>query len=518
MRNTQLGIYDGIRITFDECVQMTVDSINRIEGMYDTWVLMWSGGKDSTTMVTIIIQLIATGQIKPPKHLKIFISDTRMELIPLWMNAVEIISQLRDRQFDVEIVMGDIDNRFWVYMLGYGVPPPSNTFRWCTPKLKIDPSTQRLERYMAELNGTTDQTKWKKALLMTGVRIGESAARDARINISCSKDGSECGQGHYHHISKNWLDRLAPVIHWRTCIIWDWLKLFAPMKKYGGWQTAMLAEAYGDGEDINTRTGCIGCNLASKDKALLAIIKLPQWAYLKPLLKIRDLYAWMKSPEQRLRKVGYQVTKAGKGAPNQNRMGPLTFDARKEGLYRLKTIIEEVNSEARRLGRPEIDILNQEEEKRIYWHWENQSWPQGWEGTEPIATESFIQFFKDGSYQPDLFHQTHKPMIQSLEIAVKWKHYRDTHFNMYRSTSTVAAYRRNIAGYQHILKGVAAGLRLTITETLVEMLRTESDSITSLKLTCAGYDLIQGQDYTLEHPRKLSTPGTHTGAKKTPQS
>lgn len=403
MRNAQLGIYDGIRITFDECVQMTVDSINRIEDMYDTWVLMWSGGKDSTTMVTLLLQLISTGQIKAPKNLKIYISDTRMELIPLWFNALELIEQIKARGYDVEIIMSDLDERFWVYMLGYGVPPPSNTFRWCTPKLKIDPSTKRLERYMAQLNGTTDQTKWKKALLMTGVRIGESAARDARINISCSKDGSECGQGHYHHISKTWLDRLAPIIHWRTCIIWDWLKLFAPCEKYGGWKTDMLAEAYGDGEDINTRTGCIGCNLASKDKALLVILKYPQWEYLKPLLEIRALFAWLKKPQQRLRKVGYQIKKDGKGSKNQNRMGPLTMQAREEGLVRLKAIIDGVNIEAKKQGRPEIDILNKEEENRIKWHWKNNSWPKEWDGTEPVASQPFLQYYSDGSSQPDLF-------------------------------------------------------------------------------------------------------------------
>jgi hypothetical protein len=31
--------------------------------------------------------------------------------------------------------------------------------------------------------------------MLTGVRIGESAARDQRIALSCTKDGGECGQG-----------------------------------------------------------------------------------------------------------------------------------------------------------------------------------------------------------------------------------------------------------------------------------------------------------------------------------
>ncbi len=399
----QTGIWDDMRITLGECMEMTIDSIKQIESLYDTWILMWSGGKDSTTMLTVILQLIADGHIKRPKNLKVFISDTRMELIPLWFTAMDLIDQVRERGYDVEIVRSPIDDRFWVYMLGYGVPPPSNTFRWCTQKLKIDPAEKAMETYLSKLNGTSDKLAWGKVLMMTGVRIGESAARDARISLSCGKDGTECGQGHYHAITNSYLDRLAPIIHWRTCIEWDWLKLFAP-GRHGGWKTAMLADAYGDGEDPNTRTGCIGCNLVQKDRALLVIVKLDHWSYLKPLLKVRSIYAWLKKPSQRIRKVGFQVTKNGKGAKNQNRMGPLTMEARKEGLDRLISIITEVNHRAEELGRPKIDLLNSEEEARIKWHWQNGSWPQGWSGSEPVASKSFVQYFQDGSHQPSMFN------------------------------------------------------------------------------------------------------------------
>lgn len=399
MTNKQPTIWDDLRLSLEECIAMTVDSIKRIEGIYDTWFLMWSGGKDSTTMVTMIIYLISTGAIKAPQKLKIFISDTRMELVPLWLNVLEIIDQLTEKGYEVEVVNGEIDNRFWVYMLGYGVPPPSNTFRWCTPKLKIDPITISLKTYMASRYDSLDESSWSKVLLMTGVRIGESVARDARINMSCSKDGSECGQGHYHHISNSWNDTLAPIIHYRTCLIWDWLMLYAPKKEFGGWSTRMLAEAYGDDEDHDNRTGCIGCNLASKDKALISIIRQPRWAYLSPLLKIRELYTWLKKPSQRLRKTGFQKTKSGIGSKNQNRMGPLTIEARKEGLVRLLSIINEVNTEALKLDRPQIDILNEEEISRIKEHWKMNSYPNGWSGTEVRADIPFTQYFKDGSSQ-----------------------------------------------------------------------------------------------------------------------
>ena len=223
--------------------------------------------------------------------------------------------------------------------------------------------------------------------------------------MSCSKNGSECGQGHYHHISRGWIDQLAPLIHWRVCAIWDWLSIYAPMAKFGSWETGLLAQAYGgeEAEEKNARTGCIGCNLVSKDKALLEIVKIPKWEYLSPLLDLRQMYAWLKLPKNRLRKIGFQTTKKGDGASNQNRMGPLTMEARKEGLERLLALIARVNKQAVKDDRPKIDIINAEEIDRIHWHWRQESWPQGWSGKEAVADLPFTQFYADGSSQDSLF-------------------------------------------------------------------------------------------------------------------
>ena len=56
-----------------------------------------------------------------------------------------------------------------------------------------------------------------------------------------------------------------------------------------GFSTQMVAEAYGgdEAEEINARTGCVGCNLASKDVALDALLKLPQTESLPPFIPNR---------------------------------------------------------------------------------------------------------------------------------------------------------------------------------------------------------------------------------------
>ena len=51
-------------------------------------------------------------------------------------------------------------------MLGRGVPPPSNTFRWCTERIKIKPMLDAIEGIYVETG--------QKFLQLTGVRLGES--------------------------------------------------------------------------------------------------------------------------------------------------------------------------------------------------------------------------------------------------------------------------------------------------------------------------------------------------------
>ena len=205
----------------------------------------------------------------------------------------------------------------------------------------------------------------EKFLMLTGVRLGESAARDQRIALSCSKDGAECGQGWYQQATpESVADVLAPCLHWRVCHIWDWLTFHAPSY---GFPTQVIAEVYGgdEKEEVNARTGCVGCNLASKDTALLTVLKLPYWSYLAPLLRLRPLYADLKKPQYRLRKDGTDRRKDGTLAANPMRMGPLTMEARRYGLAQVLDIQEQVNRVARRKGRPCIDLINEEEHRRI---------------------------------------------------------------------------------------------------------------------------------------------------------
>lgn len=395
----------GVRMVHEEAVDLTIASLRAYWSNHPHKSVAWSGGKDSTTLLTLLIHLIDIGELPQPDHLRVFYADTRQELPPIQAAAEAIMAKLRERNWiTVETVRAPLDKRFMVYILGRGVPPPNNnTLRWCTRQIKVDPMSTALAEAIADVAGS--------ALMITGVREGESAVRDDRITMSCSKDGAECGQGWYQQVLpeakgiRGRLATLAPLLHWRVCIVWDWLKIYAPQPEFGGWPTAILADAYGgdDAEEINARTGCICCPLASKDTALLAIIAMPAWAYLAPLLELRELYRWLREPAQRIRKAGAERLKDGSLAKNPQRMGPITLEVREIALAKVLDIQSRVNAEADRLGRPRVDILNEEEADRIRELIAAKQWPDGWDGDEPSAAAWLDSVYQDGSVQPILF-------------------------------------------------------------------------------------------------------------------
>lgn len=388
------SLFEQDRMVLKDAIDMTIASLRIYAERYRHWAIAFSGGKDSTAVVTLVAHLIETGQIPKPESLTVLYADTRMELAPLQFSAMSVIDELRDRDIDARVVLPPLDDRYFVYMLGRGIPPPNNkTFRWCTSQIKIEPMHAALADLRARIG--------EKLLMLTGVRLGESAARDERIITSCSRDNAECGQGWLQiHTPEAIADTLAPIVHWRVCHVWAWLTTHGPL---AGFRTTAVAAAYGgdEAEEINARTGCTGCPLASKDTALDAIVKQQEWAYLAPLKRLRLLYEELRfNRRYRLRKAGVERLKDGSIGKNPQRIGPLTMEAREYGLAQILDIQASVNAVAVATKRPFADLINPEEEARIRDLIAANTWPKKWTGDEPVADEPIDRCFADGSVQP----------------------------------------------------------------------------------------------------------------------
>ena len=369
----QPSLFERQRMSMREAIDLSLESLRHYGERYEDWCISYSGGKDSSATVAFVMWAIKNNLIPKPKNLYVLYADTGMELTPLWATADRFLEELRTQGVDARRVLPPLDDRFYVYMLGRGVKPPSNRFRWCTERIKIKPMEAELKRVPGDTG--------KKFLQITGVRQGESAVRDARIAVSCSTKDGECGQGWFQsQPSEHIADTLAPLVHWRQCFVWDWL--------YEAWSDIYvqrvlgfkngtghhydylgdIAVAYGGDEG---RTGCIACNLASRDVALDTVVRDPKWAHLEPLTEIKPLYAEITKAKWRLRKRTPETLKDGKSlAKNGQRLGPLTMEARAYALERLLDI-------QRRAG---IVLIDPEMEARIRELWALNTWPDKWEG------------------------------------------------------------------------------------------------------------------------------------------
>lgn len=363
--NTRLqpSFFDNQRMGYQESIDLSLASLTAYGAKYRHWAIAYSGGKDSSATASFVAWAIKMGKVPAPESLTVLYADTRMELDPLRLTAISFMDALRKDGFNARVVLPPLNDRFFVYMFGRGVPPPKNRFRWCTPQLKVEPMQAALLKRRLEVG--------EKFLMLTGVRMGESAARDARIALSCTKDSGECGQGWFQVMpSEAVSDSLAPLLHWRLCFIWDWLNL--DVFEAGYPMLAEVADTYGEEE---ARTGCVGCNLTDKDTALENLIKQPKWSHLAPLMELRPLYRELTKPKWRLRKAEPETKKGGGYAKNGQRMGPLTMEAR---AYGLETVLDI----QRRSG---VDLINPIEERRIRKLWLLNTWPDGWNGDEVIA-------------------------------------------------------------------------------------------------------------------------------------
>ena len=226
------------------------ESIAIFEKLYERnkrWVITYSGGKDSTALVVLALHM---KELHPDIDMSITYADTLLEIPQMSAVAHAFLEGIEARYpARVKIVYPDINDTYWVRMIGRGYPAPGPRFRWCTDKIKIRPS-----RKLHEDDG----------LFITGLRLGESKQRDTRIKNSCLNGAAnECGGDMW--MNQQGIDVAAPIINWSTEDVWSFLafsaKKVVPEVQY-------VIDLYGN---TTMRFGCWMCTVVKKDKTLMAL-------------------------------------------------------------------------------------------------------------------------------------------------------------------------------------------------------------------------------------------------------
>lgn len=246
------------------------------------WVIGYSGGKDSSLVVHLVFELLLTlapSERRRPVH--IVANDTLVES-PLVIRHIEKMFerfQLAIDAFDLPIQL-DItrpapDNTFWVNLIGRGYPSPTRSFRWCTDRMKILPTSQCIR---------SQASKAGRVILLLGVRRSESAARAARVDGYTRKGKGERLNPH-NDLAGCLVFR--PIVDLETDEVWELIGTLAP--PWGGdyrdliqlYRNAQGGECpvvtqKSDAPSCGTsssRFGCWTCTVVVKDRSLEGFIE-----------------------------------------------------------------------------------------------------------------------------------------------------------------------------------------------------------------------------------------------------
>lgn len=259
------------------------------------WVIGYSGGKDSTTVVQLAFMMLE--RLSPcdrNKDIYVVSSDTLIEnpivLGFLKQNSALINNGAKAKNLPLYtyLIHPDYNNTYWTNVIGKGLPTPTSIrFRWCTERLKIKPSNKFIEEKVKE-NG--------EVVVLLGVRKSESIARGIRI-----KNREIDGYLLTPHETLNNTYVYNPIVDLSTNDVWDILLDNNGITPWGTSNNDLHSLYLGaDGGECpftvtndketpscgNSRFGCWICTVVNEDKSLTGFIENGE-TYLQPLLDFR---------------------------------------------------------------------------------------------------------------------------------------------------------------------------------------------------------------------------------------
>lgn len=308
------------------------------------WMIGYSGGKDSTLMCQLVFEMIED----LPAHMrtkKVYIvtSDTMVEnpIVKAYMHkmnkAINKANQERQLNIEAHMLYPEVHNTFWSLVIGLGYPTPEPPgFRWCTDRLKINPS-----------NAFTYNTIKKdgEIVILLGVRKAESSARSRSIS-SREIEGKLLTP--HDQIAKAYV--YSPLSNVRNENVWEYLLAGDGMSPWGtdnkylyslyqgenlGEEDSVVGQVNKDNMKVtgNSRFGCWICTMVKEDKSLKNFIEHGA----TELIPLRDFRNWLvelrgdrNARDYRRRNGSVYLMSNGEYG-----RGPFTMEARQEILRRL---------------------------------------------------------------------------------------------------------------------------------------------------------------------------------------
>ena len=325
------------------------------------WLIGYSGGKDSTLLVSLVYEAMKRLKRAGSKmHKKIYVitSDTMVEnpIVKNYMLAssqsINDASKRDGLKIEANMIYPEPEQTFWSRVIGLGYPTPEPPgFRWCTERLKINPMNKFVNDRIQE-NG--------EIIILLGVRKGESLTRMKTITAR-EIEGKLLNM--HNDIPNayvyNAITEVPNELVWEFLLKDDCQSPWGADMKYLfnlyqgenlGEEQSVLGEV--DREKIpvtgNSRFGCWCCTMVKEDKSLQNFIDrgatelIPLRNFRNELLKMRD------NPQMRdnKRRNGTVYRKAD----GSFGLGPFTLESRRIILEKLLELENETGLELITIG------------------------------------------------------------------------------------------------------------------------------------------------------------------------
>lgn len=362
---------------FNNTIEFLVRNIRKLYLSFGApWVIGYSGGKDSSAVLQLIWMAANTlekDQLKHPIH--VISTDTLVEnpLVALWvMNSLKKMKDTAEESglpIYPHRLTPEIKDSFWVNLLGKGYPAPRPKFRWCTSRLKINPSNKFISSIIE---------KRGEAILALGMRKAESSMRAG----SMKKIEEKLGRMQEFLTPNASLPNsyvYTPIEDWSNDDVW--LFLLENSKTPWGSENSELLDFYkgatkdrdcpmayttGTPSCGDSRFGCWVCTMVSQDRSMQAMIQNDdEKEWMLPLLKFRDSFNIKEDRSRRdFRRINGRV-QLFKDRPIH---GPYKQEDRKDQLRRLLEVQKLVKSKKPN-NVPDFDIISIEELNEIRKIW-----------------------------------------------------------------------------------------------------------------------------------------------------
>lgn len=308
------------------------------------WMIGYSGGKDSTLLCQLVFEMLEElPEENRNKKVYIVTSDTLVEnpIVKNYMHkmnkAINEASQQKKLNVEAHMLYPETKNTFWSLVIGLGYPTPEPPgFRWCTERLKINPS-----------NAFTYNTIKKdgEIVILLGVRKAESASRSRSIS-SREIEGKLLTR--HDQIAKAYV--YSPLSEIRNENVWEYLLQGNGMSPWNtdnkylyslyqgeslGEEDSVVGQVNKDNMKVtgNSRFGCWICTMVKEDKSLKNFIDHGA----TELIPLRDFRNWLVELRSDVNARDYRRRNGTVYLMSNGEFGrgPFTMETRKEILRRL---------------------------------------------------------------------------------------------------------------------------------------------------------------------------------------